>query len=377
MHVVDTTVFFSPTSGGVRRYLLAKHAWLSSTPNWRHSIVVPGTRESCQPGGICTLPGIKLPGTFNYRLPLSPPRWSAMLDALDPDVLEVGDAFHPAWCAWRTARRRNIPLTAFFHSNLPQLVGRRYGAAVERAFERYVRWLYGRFDIVFAPSRLMCDYLQGMGVLRVRYQPLGVDTDVFSPARRTLDLRSLLGLPRSTRLLAYAGRFSAEKNLHVLREAFARLGDGYHLLLIGGGRAARLARNTTVVPYHTDSNEVARWLASSDALVHAGTKETFGLVIVEAMACGRPVVAVRAGAIPELVNDDVGVLAEPLDSSSLAAAIVSLYDEDLEARGRAARERAVRKFSWAHTFRSQMAAYSSVAARGTSSVVARPVAELR
>src|SRR5207244_9007763 len=140
-------------------------------------------------------------------------------------------------------------------------------------------------------------------------------------------------------LLAYAGRFSGEKNLDVLLQAFARLGAPYHLLLIGGNRNARPTANVTMLQYRRDSMELAQWLASVDALVHAGTKETFGLVVLEAMACGRPVVAARAGAIPEIVDESVGMLANPSDSASMAEAIAALYERDIEAVGAAARVR--------------------------------------
>ena len=204
----------------------------------------------------------------------------------------------------------------------------------ERALSRYVRWLYSRFDVVFAPSRLMCGYLNSLGVRHTAHQPLGVDAEIFCPQRRTLDLRAKLGLPRGTRLLAYAGRFAGEKNVPVLLQAFAQLGKPYHLLLIGGGCEARPTHNITLLPYRRDCTELAQWLASADALVHAGTNETFGLVVLEAMACGRPVVSARAGAIPEIVDDEVGMLAAPGSASSMAEAIAALYERDIEAGGR-------------------------------------------
>lgn len=378
MHIVDTTLFFSPTSGGVKRYLTAKHAWYAANSSWRHTMLVPGERDHFEPGNLCTLAGMSLPGTFNYRLPLDPRRWLGTLNALSPDLIEAGDAFHPAWCAWRVAQARGIPLVTFFHSNLPQLVGRRFGDVSERVVGRYVRWLYARFDAVFAPSRLMCDYLQSLGIARVQRQPLGVDTDIFSPQRRGLDLRSRLGLSRDTRLLCFAGRFAGEKNLRVLYDAFAKLGSPYHLLLIGGGETKRLARNVTAMPYRRDSHELAAWIASCDGLVHAGTKETFGLVVVEALACGIPVVAARSGALAELVDESVGALAKPLDAASMAEAIASLYTRDLAALGVAARERAVRQFSWSHAFQMQMNAYANLGVRGRVPELERaPIAELR
>jgi alpha-1,6-mannosyltransferase len=361
MHLVDTTLFYSATSGGVKRYLSAKHAWLRAHTVWEHTIVVPGRDTQLERGGVCMLSGYPVPGTFNYRLPLNPRRWARLLDALEPTLIEAGDAFHPAWCAWRVAQRRGIPLVAFYHSNLPQLAGRRLcGIWTEPLIRRYLRWLYERFDMVFAPSRLMCEYLQELGVPHAVHQPLGVDTEVFSPARRSGVLREQLGLAPHTRVLVYAGRFAREKNLPVLLQAFSRLGNRYHLLLIGGERTARPAANVTMLPYRGDSVELAQWVASADALVHAGTKETFGLVVLEAMACGRPVVAARAGAFPEFVDDSVGVLAPPNCSAGMAEAITALYERDLEAVGAAARARVLRHFTWNRAFHGQMAAYASL-----------------
>jgi alpha-1,6-mannosyltransferase len=278
-------------------------------------------------------------------------------------MIEAGDAFHPAWAAWRIARRRGIPLAAFYHSNLPQIISRRVGGSLsERALGRYVGWLYGRFDVVFAPSRLMCDLLNGLGVQQAVHQPLGVDAEVFHPERRGEWLRQRLGLPPEARILVYAGRFSGEKNLPVLLDAFARLGPPYHLLLIGGDREAQRADNVTMQPYRRDSIELAQWLASADALVHAGTKETFGLVALEAMACGRPVVATRAGALPELVDERVGVLAEPGSGSRMAEAVAALYERDIEALGANARARVLRRFTWHRAFQGQMATYAALLA---------------
>src|SRR6478736_3692016 len=184
MHLVDTTLFYSPTSGGVRRYLNAKHEWYRARAQERHSLLVPGSRTALQPGDVSTIAGLTVPGTFNYRLPLATRRWDSLLDSLQPDIIEAGDAFHPAWSALKIAARRRIPAVAFFHSHLPRLVGIRCGATVGRMAGRYLRWLYERFDLVFAPSRVMCDYLRSLGLMRVTLQPLGVDVATFHPQRR-------------------------------------------------------------------------------------------------------------------------------------------------------------------------------------------------
>jgi alpha-1,6-mannosyltransferase len=128
-----------------------------------------------------------------------------------------------------------------------------------------------------------------------------------------------------------------------------------------------------MLPYRRDSIELAQWLASADALVHAGSSETFGLVIIEAMACGRPVIGVRAGAVPELVDEHVGELAEPGDAASMAQAIRRLYERDLEAVGATARARTLQRFTWSQVLQMQLASYAGVFgwSRGPSAV--RPI----
>jgi alpha-1,6-mannosyltransferase len=368
MHVVDATLFFSPTSGGVKRYLLAKHEWMRAHTSWRHSLVVPGEVGAHVPGDISTVRGGRVPGAFNYRLPLNPLRWSRAIEALEPDLIEVGDAFHPAWAASRVAHRRGIPLVAFYHSNFPQLAGRRLGASVQKFIEWYVRLTYERCSLVLAPSRHTCDYLHDIGVTHATCQPLGVDIDTFHPSRRTRDLRVELGLAPGTRLLAFAGRFSAEKNIHTLTKAFRKLGSGYHLLLVGGDQARRDG-NVTRIPYCRDNQQLASYLASSDAFVHAGLHETFGLVVLEAMACGRPVVAMRAGALPELVADGTGVLADPhpdgdVAAANLAESIVALYERDIETQGAAARRHVESNYSWTRALQGLMARYQAVLSAG-------------
>ena len=368
MHVVDATLFYSPTSGGVKRYLLAKHEWMREHTGWRHSLVVPGDSRTHAPDDISTVPGGLVPGAFNYRLPLNPVRWSRAIDALEPDLIEIGDAFHPAWAAANVASRRGIPLIAFYHSNFPQLAGRRLGGAVQRFIEWYVKLTYERCEQVLAPSRYMCDYLHSIGVKHATCQPLGVDVDTFSPERRTRDLAAELNLPRGTRVLVFAGRFSKEKNIPVLIEAFRRLGDPYHLLLIGGGETGREG-NVTRIPYCRDNHTLASYIASADAFVHAGTHETFGLVVLEAMACGRPVVAMRAGALPELIDAGAGNLAEPhadsgVSAANLADAIVQVYERDLDVLGAAARRHVLVNYSWSRALQSLMSRYQvAVSAR--------------
>jgi alpha-1,6-mannosyltransferase len=182
-------------------------------------------------------------------------------------------------------------------------------------------------------------------------QPLGVDTDLFHPGRADPQgLRRTLGLAPDTRMLGFAGRPAREKNIDVILEAADRLGAPYHLLLIGAGAGSRPQPNATVLDYRRDPKEVARLIASCDAFVHANAQEAFGLVVLEAMACGLPIVGVGSGGVSELVDEAVGQLAEYPIAADLAEAIDALFQRDMGALSRAARERVERRHGWNSTF---------------------------
>src|SRR4051794_40235285 len=116
LHLVDTTMFWSPTGGGVRRYLQTKHEWLTGEPRWRHSIAVP--RVAGERGSAALLPSVPLPGSGGYRLPLRRGAIARVLAGLAPDLIEAGDPYRVAWGALDAARMRGIPVLAYCHSNI-------------------------------------------------------------------------------------------------------------------------------------------------------------------------------------------------------------------------------------------------------------------
>lgn len=336
------------------RYLRTKHEWFRQHTGIRHTIVAPGRRNRFS--DIVTLRTWPL-GGYGYRFPVDVLRWQRALTALKPDLIEVGDAFGPAWAALRAGEKAGVPVIGFYHSDLVRLTSSRFGPSVAGMVARYVRDLYRRFDLVLAPSGHAAGRLTDLGVRQVLRQPLGVDTTIFHPARRDPALRARLGLEPCVSLYVFAGRFSAEKNLPVLLEAFRRLGDRHHLLLVGGGATLPRQENVTVMGYQHNEKRLARLMASADALVHAGTQETFGLVVVEALASGLPVVGVAQGGVAELVGPEVGMLAPRATAASLAEAIEALASKDLALLGARAREQAVRCYSWDPVMRSLLSHY--------------------
>ena len=354
MHLVDITMFYAAEGGGVSTYLNAKAHWLARRSRVRHTIISSNveTRGDAVPA-LVKIPAAGVPGFHGFRMPLSVAEPARLLAEARPDLVEAGDAGHCAWAALRLRKRHDIPAVAFYHSDLPRLVRPRLGPWVARGTCRYLANLYRQFDLVLAPSRIMIEQLAAIGVRDAVHQPLGIDSTMFRPQRPGDDaggLRARLGLDPETRLLVYAGRFTPEKKLHLLLDAVRRLGDPYHLVLIGGApdgaEAPAPQPRVTVIPFRRDQRQLAALLAGCDVLVHPGDCETFGLIVLEAMSCGLPVVATNAGGVAELIDDATGILATPNSAASLAEAIEAIYRCDLRQMGRAARHKAVERYDW-------------------------------
>ncbi|MEH6437509.1 glycosyltransferase [Massilia sp. DD77] len=364
MHLVDITMFYAAEGGGVSTYLNAKSQWLARTGQMRHTILSPNVDDGGELPSLVRVPGVPLPGINGYRMPVSVAALERRLRAAGPDLVEVGDAGHSAWAALRLRERCGVPAIAFYHSDLPRLVENRFGQAARQATHKYLAHLYREFDLVLAPSRLMVEQLDAMGVRGALQQPLGIDSEVFRPDRRDPGLRAELGLPPGARLLVYAGRFTPDKKLSLLGEAVRKLGAPYHLLMVGGGDAPPSHERISVLPFQRDQRALARLLASCDVLVHPGDCETFGLIVLEAMACGLPVVGTGGGGVAELVDERSGILARPNCADSLAGAIEAIYQRDLAALGRHARHKTSEYFDWKQIFPQILRRYHSLLGAG-------------
>ena len=360
--LVDTTMLYAPRSGGVKRYLQSKKAWLEAErPGVAHSLVVPGAHHKADEDGIIHLHATKLPFGDGYRWPTSVRRWAAWVASLNPSLIEAGDPYTPGQGALEAGQRAGCPVVGFCHSDPAGLAALHFGEWAKKPVEKRWARLFGQFDRVISPSRYIARRLEEAGIKDIVIQPLGVEVDTFHPDRRDRDwLLKKLNLPDSARLLCFAGRPAREKNIGVLIEAVQRLGAPYHLILVGAGAGLPAEERVISLPYEANPKAVARIIASCDAFVHANDKEPFGLIVLEAMACGRPVVGVNAGGVKETVDDSVGQLAKSADPRHYAAAIEALFERDIEALGLAARARTVERFAWNRVFEDLATVYAEV-----------------
>lgn len=333
--LVDVTMFWSPSGGGVARYLRGKHEWLERRSNWRHTILAPGRDTSCS----STIPALPLPWSGGYRFPLQRSAIARRIVRLTPDLIEAGDPYRCAWSALDAGQQLGVPVCAFYHSNIDALAARWLKPGPHRLVRRYLRNLYSRYDIVFAASEWSANALYELQLDNVVHQPLGIDCTVFHPKRRDVGWRDEIGASNDTIVLLYAGRFAAEKNLRNLTEAVDRLGSPYMLIAIGDGPRPPSGKRVKALPYQSDPIQLARALASADLFVHAGDQETFGLAPLEALACGTPVVVRARGGLTDLIDGYAAIGVEH-DGAAAFAEVISSVASRADALRDAARKHA-------------------------------------
>lgn len=383
MKFCDLTQSYAPTGGGVRTYLHAKREYLCRRTDDEHLLIVPGAEDSVRREGRTTTYTVRsplVPGSHAYRLLLRSGEVLRILDAERPDLIASYCTYNLPWTALHHRKRHpETPVVGFYMTDVAQAyveepLARYLGAAVGRGAgalaERYVRALFRRFDARVAISPALAERLRAMGVPDVHCIPLGVDLERFHPGRRDDALRRELGVEADEPLLVYAGRLDAEKRAEMVARAWERLPAGFRgaLVLVGEGplrpeleRRAAADRRMRVLPFQSDREALARLLASADLYVSAMPFETFGLSVVEAQACGLPVLGVRGGAMVDRVPEGAGVgaLGPVDDADAMAAHILRLTDDaaELAAMGRRARALVEAEFSWDRTFEQLFALY--------------------
>ncbi|WP_394763743.1 glycosyltransferase [Phenylobacterium sp.] len=364
-HLIDTTMMYAPRSGGVKRYLSAKRTWLERRrPDIGHTLVVPGRKTGLQEPGLYTVSATKLPFGDGYRMPASPNKWASVLHYLNPDIIEAGDVFVPGHAAQDAGQDLGVPVVGVCHTDAPTLAALHLGDWAEQPTFNFWAQAYQRFDHVVAPSKHTAARLAEAGVERVSVHPLGVDLDLFHPARGNREaLLKRLDFPSDSRLLVFAGRPAREKNIDAMVAAVELLGDPYRLVLIGAGKDTKYPSRVACIDFELEPEKLAGVIASCDAFIHANENEIFGLVVIEAMAAGLPVVGPNKGGVGELLDDAVGQLSDGVDPASLAAAVEALFARDLDALKLAARRRAETRHSWDHTFEGLTRLYTQLLAR--------------
>jgi alpha-1,6-mannosyltransferase len=368
----DLTQSYAPVGGGgIGTYLRQKRDYVLAHSDHRLVQIVPGACDRAIENGRHVWVEIgaeQVRGSPNYRFITRTSAVRAVLDQYRPQIIESQCPWVLPWTAINY--RRAHPATALvagYHTDFPNTHVYRVGASlfgdfVARGLRRlsasYAERTYREFDRVYTLGQDMCSVLAQYRVPHVDVLSLGVDAQTFHPMRRDPGLRAELGLPETGPLLIYAGRIDNEKRADRLLAMFRHLPPelGASMVLVGDGKLRgcliEAARGLPVVMpgYCADRLQLARLLASADIYVSAMADETFGLSVLEAQACGLPVVGFASGAMIQRVPRGLGRLVELDDVVGMAAAVMQVWRGGAEVIGRRARAHVTARFSWDQTF---------------------------
>ncbi|TPG07236.1 glycosyltransferase [Sphingomonas oligophenolica] len=372
MLICDLTQSYATRGGGgISTYLREKRAYLlRETPH--HLLqIVPGPEDKVTVDGrhiFAEVGADPVRGSPNYRFILRTRIVRELLARYRPDVIE---SLCPWVLPWTAIQHRRVfpgtALVAGYRTDFPNAHVDRVARELLGSPGRVFYWLslgyteitYREFDWVYTLSEEARVTLARRNVTRTEVLPLGVDSALFSPARRDPAYRASIGLGDTTGpLLVYAGRIDNEKRadrLVALVRALPRELDA-GLVMIGDGKLrVALEAEAAGLPiaftgFVDDRAALARALASSDIYVSAMADETFGVSIIEAQASGLPVVGVDSGAMPLRVSPALGRLGPVDDIDAMSANVLDAWRGDHGTMGRAARRHVKDHFSWTRTF---------------------------
>ncbi|HEV2344633.1 MAG TPA: glycosyltransferase [Actinocrinis sp.] len=395
MRIVQLANMYHARSGGLRTvvdtlgrgYIAAGH---------ERFLIVPGAKPSIaadeRNGTVITVPGTPVSG--GYRMIFRPERVLRILASLAPDSVEVSDKATLV-VAGPWARERGVRAVLFSHERLDSMVANRTGIrtlprSMERAVGRWSRKVVAGFDDHVATSAYGERELTEAGATAIRRVPLGVDLNVFRPHPRALPAPppGLTTLPRIKGAeagpglaptpaagpirLVYSGRLSTEKNPHTAVEALRALrqwGIDATLDVYGSGpQFASLTRRADGLPvtFHghiADRARLAAKLSHADLVLAPAACETFGLSVLEALACGVAVVAAAGSGAAELVSPEPGGampgagLAVEASADGIALGVIELLAHPARERATAARARAT-QFPWSASVGRMLAIHS-------------------
>ncbi len=337
MNILMMTNTYTPHVGGVARSV---EAYTQAFRRMGHRVVVIAPEFENMPEheeGVVRVPAIRRfnGSDFSVRLPV-PIHMSSILEELRPQVIHSHHPFMLGGVALRVAHQHEIPLVFTHHTMYEHYT--HYVPANSPALRRFVIKLSTGYcnlcDRVIAPSESVADVLRRRGVeTPIEVIPTGVDLERMSRGSGP-GFRAALGIPAEAFVVGHLGRLAPEKNLRFLCEAvlaYLKQDPRAHFLLVGQGPLRReieqaFERQGLGGRLHAAGSLEGPLISSAyqamDVFAFASLSETQGLVLLEAMAAGTPVVALDAPGAREIVRDGLnGRLLKPASPEAFAAAV--------------------------------------------------------
>jgi len=259
------------------------------------------------------------------------------------------------------AKTLGLRTSGIYHTDFPQYVRiLTDDSFLETLTWNYMHWFYSQIDLLYVNSEYYrrCWIDRGIAPEKIKILPRGLDTELYHPSKRENQLRKTFGVKDGEVILLYVGRISKEKDLDILAAAYHQLKRqklGIKLVLVGDGPYLKALKKAVPTAYFTGyltEDNLAAAFASADVFAFPSTTDTFGNVVLEAMASGLPCVVSDTGGPRELVQEgETGFVTRSLDIENFTAAIQRLVEEPSlrSAMSRKARE-SVEERSWSGAF---------------------------
>jgi phosphatidylinositol alpha 1,6-mannosyltransferase len=361
MRVLYCTDTYPPQVNGVSIVTALSVAGLSRL-GWKCAVLAPQYAEVADPGAaeVISVPSFPLPLYPEIRVAL--PKVARVLELMDrfrPDLVHCETEFTVGRAGQKAATRAGIPLVSSYHTNFAQYA-EAYGAGWLRAgVSRYLGRFHARSRRVYTPSSESRKALLGLGLSKVDVEVWGrgVDTELFHPGRRSQELRAAFGMGSRFTFL-YVGRLAPEKRVDQVMDAFRLASEMLpkgviHLVLAGTGpREAELRKTApagvSFLGVLDRQSRLPDLYANCDAFLFASVTETLGLVVLEAMASGLPVIATPAGGVADhLRHGENGLGCPEGNVQAMARSMVSLAgDYALSRRLARGARRTAERLSW-------------------------------
>ncbi|MDZ5710948.1 glycosyltransferase family 4 protein [Jeotgalibacillus haloalkalitolerans] len=339
MRIAMITETFLPSTDGVVTRLCASIRWLRSEG---HEVMVIAPDHGIKEYEGAIVAGIPAYNFFLYKedrkFSFYSKKVKKYLKTFNPDIVHAVNPSFLGVTGIYYAKRLKLPLMASYHTHVPKYADYYNFSYLKPAMWTYFKTLHNRASLNLCTSNTVLGELREKGFRNVHLWKRGVDTKQFHPGFYSEEMRErLTGGKTDKTLLIFVSRLAAEKEIERVKPLLTQ-SDDYCLAIVGDGPnretlEKEFAGTNTIFTGFMHGEELAQAYASSDVFVFPSTTETLGLVLMEAMASGLPVLAAKSGPTAEQVADgETGVLFDPADPAHILRAAAQLKIKEVRAK---------------------------------------------
>lgn len=264
-------------------------------------------------------------------------RISSILTKFQPDIIHIASEFALGIAGLNYGKKHGIPTISNYTTNFSQYAKYYKVNFLKESIWSYLKWFHSQNDVTLCPSMVSQELLHKHGIHHTKIFSRGIDYKQFHPLKRNEQLRRQLGITTKIVFL-YVGRVSFEKDLDILCDSYHEIYHKYQedvsFIITGDGpyleKCKQSFPSNTIFTGFLKGKELAEIYASCDIFVCPSSTETFGNVILEAMASGLPVIGADAGGVGELISHQITGLKFPKRDSKELTKCMSNLIEDID-----------------------------------------------